>query len=134
VEQVQEVEITTTRKLISYLSEKTLTEHYLENGRGSRTPEGFIDFDAVVAYNQANTDPYSGDLPFAGQLIGSNGFQDDGVNRSALIRRASMNSHDWVGAISNLEYESGNWKYSVGIDLRNYTGYHYRTSEITLWD
>ena len=105
---------------------KDLTEHYLENGRGSRTPEGFIDFDAVVAYNQANTDPYSGDLPFAGQLIGSNGFQDDGVNRSALIRRASMNSHDWVGAISNLEYESGNWKYSVGIDLRNYTGYHYR--------
>jgi hypothetical protein len=38
-----------------------------------------------------------------------------------------MNSHDWVGAISNLEYESGNWKYSVGVDLRNYTGYHYRT-------
>ena len=26
---------------------KDLTEHYLENGRGSRTPEGFIDFDAV---------------------------------------------------------------------------------------
>ena len=23
---------------------KDLTEHYLENGRGSRTPEGFIDF------------------------------------------------------------------------------------------
>jgi outer membrane cobalamin receptor len=106
---------------------KDLTEHYLENGRGSRTPEGFIDFDAVVAFNQSNTDPYSGDLPFAGQLIGSNGFQDDGVNRSALVRRASMNSHDWVGAISNLEYESGDWKYSIGVDLRNYTGYHYRT-------
>jgi outer membrane receptor protein involved in Fe transport len=106
---------------------KDLTEHYLENGRGSRTPDGFIDFDAVVAYNQANTSPYSGALPFTGQLIGSNGFQDDGVNRSALIRRASMNSHDWVGGISNLEYESGNWKYSLGVDLRNYTGYHYRT-------
>ena len=105
---------------------KDLTEHYLENGRGSRTPEGFIDFDAVVAFNQSNTDPYSGDLPFAGQLIGSNGFNSDGVNRSALIRRASMNSHDWVGAISNLEYESGDWKYSIGFDLRNYTGYHYR--------
>ena len=37
-----------------------------------------------------------------------------------------MNSHDWVGAISNLEYESGNWKTSIGVDLRNYTGYHYR--------
>ena len=105
---------------------KDLTEHYLENGRGSRTPEGFIDFDAVVAYNQANTDPYSGDLPFGGQLIASNKFNADGVNRAGLIRRASMNSHDWVGAISNLEYESGNWKTSIGIDLRNYKGYHYR--------
>ena len=37
-----------------------------------------------------------------------------------------MNSHDWVGLISNLEYESGNWKTSIGVDLRNYTGYHYR--------
>jgi len=107
---------------------KDLTEHYLENGRGARTPEGFIDFDAVVANNQDTTDPYSGAIgAFEGQLIGSNGFRDDGVNREVLVRRASMNSHDWVGAISNLEYESGNWKYSVGVDLRNYTGYHYRT-------
>jgi len=106
---------------------KDLTEHYLENGRGSRTPDGFIDYDAVVAYNQANTDPYSGDISrFDGQLIASNGFNSDGVNRAGLIRRASMNSHDWVGAISNLEYESGNWKTSIGIDLRNYKGYHYR--------
>ena len=33
--------------------------------------------------NQINTDGYSGDLPFGGQLIGSNGFREDGVNRSA---------------------------------------------------
>ena len=105
---------------------KDLTEHYLENGRGSRLDNGFIDYDAIVSYNQNNTDPYSGDLPFAGQLIGSNGFNDDGVNRAALVRRASMNSHDWVGGISNLEIESGKFKYSVGIDLRNYKGYHYR--------
>jgi outer membrane cobalamin receptor len=106
---------------------KDLTEHYLENGRGSRTPEGFIDYDAVVAYNQANTDPYSGNISqYEGQLIASNGYKLDGVNRAGLIRRASMNSHDWVGAISNLEYEKGNWKTSIGIDLRNYKGYHYR--------
>ena len=36
-----------------------------------------------------------------------------------------MNSHDWVEC-SNLEYESGDWKTSIGVDLRNYTGYHYR--------
>ena len=107
---------------------KDLTEHYLENGRGARNPDGTIDFDAVVANNQSTTDPYSGGISgFEGQLIGSNGFRDDGVNREVLIRRASMNSHDWVGGISNLEYESGDWKYSIGVDLRNYTGYHYRT-------
>jgi outer membrane receptor protein involved in Fe transport len=107
---------------------KDLTEHYLENGRGARNPDGTIDFDAVVANNQSTTDPYSGGIGgFEGQLIGSNGFRDDGVNREVLIRRASMNSHDWVGGISNLEYESGDWKYSLGVDLRNYTGYHYRT-------
>ena len=37
-----------------------------------------------------------------------------------------MNSHDWVGQISNLEINSGKMKYSIGFDLRNYKGYHYR--------
>ena len=106
---------------------KDLTEHYLENGRGSRDANGFIDFDAVVAYNQANTEGYTGDIGgYEGLLIGSNGFNDDGVNRAALIRRASMNSHNWVGGISNLEGQFGKFKTSIGVDLRSYTGYHYR--------
>jgi len=106
---------------------KDLTEHYLENGRGSRLANGFIDFDAIVASNRNTTDPYTGDISrFAGQKIGSNGFREDGVNRVALIRRASMNSHDWVGAISSLDITSGRMKYSIGVDLRNYKGYHYR--------
>jgi len=106
--------------------QKDLYEHYVVNGRGSRNEDGSIDFDALVAYNQANTDGYTGDLPFGGQLIGSNGFRDSNVNRAVIVRRASMNSHDWVGAISNLEGEFGNWKTSIGVDLRNYKGYHYR--------
>jgi outer membrane cobalamin receptor len=107
---------------------KDLTEHYLENGRGTRDENGFIDFDAIVAHNQSTTDGYTGDISgFEGLLIGSNGFRDSNVNRSVLVRRASMNSHNWVGGISNLEYEKGNWKTSVGVDLRSYTGYHYRT-------
>jgi outer membrane receptor protein involved in Fe transport len=107
--------------------QKDLYEHYVEGGRGSRDANGFIDFDAVVSYNQSTTDPYTGALSaYEGQLIGSNGFNEDGVNRAALIRRASMNSHDWFGAISNLEYETGKMRYSLGVDLRQYTGYHYR--------
>ena len=106
---------------------KDLTEHYLENGRGSRNPDGTINYDAIVAHNQQEAQPYSGDISgFGGQLIGSNGFRNDGVSREILVRRASMNSHDWVGAISNLEIDSGKFKYSIGVDLRSYTGYHYR--------
>ena len=106
---------------------KDLTEHYLENGRGSRNADGSINFDAVVANNIATTEGYTGDISgFEGQLIGSNGFRDSNVNRSVLVRRASMNSHDWVGGISNLEGQFGNWKTSIGVDLRKYTGQHYR--------
>jgi outer membrane receptor protein involved in Fe transport len=106
---------------------KDLTSHYLEGGRGSRTADGFIDFDAIVAHNQSTTNPYTGGISkFNGLLIGSNGFKSDEVNRSVLVRRASMNSHDWIGGISNLEFESDNLKASVGVDLRNYKGYHYR--------
>ncbi|MGB1449835.1 MAG: TonB-dependent receptor [Flavobacteriaceae bacterium] len=108
---------------------KDLTEHYLEDGRGARDANGFINYDAVVANNRSTTDPYTGGLArgnFDGLRIGSNGFRNDGVNRAILMRRASMNSHDWIGGISNLNITSGNMRYSIGIDLRRYTGYHYR--------
>ena len=110
-----------------YPYRKDLTEHYLENGRGTRDADGFIDFNKVIDVNRANATPYDGDLSkFTGQLLGSNGYRDNGVSREVLIRRASMNSHDWVGGISNLEGQFGKVKASIGIDLRNYKGYHYR--------
>ena len=106
---------------------KDLTEHYLEGGRGTRDANGFINYDAIVAHNRSSAQPYTGDNSnFQGQLLGSNGFRNDGVSREVLVRRASMNSHDWVGAISNLEINSGKFKYSIGVDVRSYTGYHYR--------
>lgn len=108
-----------------------LTQHYLEDSLGTRDADGFIDFDAIVDENIATTSGYGTtdsltSSPFYGQLIGSNGFRDNDVNRAVEIRRASMNSHDWVGAISNLEYQNEKWTASVGIDARNYKGYHYR--------
>jgi outer membrane receptor protein involved in Fe transport len=106
------------------------TEHYLNRGRGSRNADGSINFDQVIATNRSLTGSYSGALSnFSGQKIGSNGFRNDGVNRVVMIRRASMNSHDWVGAISNLETQNDNWRFSIGIDLRSYKGYHYRALE-----
>ena len=108
-----------------------LTQHYLEDSLGTRDEDGFIDFDAVVAANIATTNGYGTtdsltSSPFYGLLIGSNGYRDEDVNRAVEVRRASMNSHDWVGAISNLEYNKDKWTASIGLDLRNYKGYHYR--------
>jgi len=107
-----------------------LTQHLLTDGNGaaSRNPDGSINFDNVVNVNRNTTTPYTGAISgYDGLLIGSNGFTDDGVNREVLIRRASMNSHDWVGMISNLDINAGNMRYSIGVDLRDYTGYHYRS-------
>lgn len=105
-----------------------LTEHARRgNGLASRNPDGSINFDNVVRVNRATTDPYSGaNEDLQGLLIGSNGFRDDDVNRAVLVRRASMNSHNWYGGISNLKYETGNWTLGAGVDLRTYTGFHYR--------
>ena len=49
------------------------------------------------------------------------------VRRNGIIRRASVNSHNWFGAISNFHTEVNNkWSYDIGIDLRSYKGIHYR--------
>ena len=108
---------------------KDLYEHWVEDmdGDASRNEDGTINFDNIIALNQSTTDPYTGEISdFNGQLIGSNGFRDSNVNRAVMVRRASMNSHNWIGAISNLEITQGKMTYSIGVDLRNYTGYHYR--------
>jgi len=94
--------------------QKDLTTHYLEDGRGTRDAQGFINYDAIVAHNSQ----YS---------IGSNNDRD--YARDILVRRASMNSHNWIGAISKLNIQKGKMRYSLGVDLRDYTGYHYRALE-----
>jgi len=104
-----------------------LTQHYLANGNGARDENGFQDFDAVVAENIASTNGYTGEIGnYQGQLIGSNGNTDAEVNRAVLIRRSSVNSHDWYGAISSLDADLGKFSASIGIDVRSYKGYHYR--------
>ena len=56
-------------------------------------------------------------------------FADKFVNTSGegFVRRASVNSHNWVGIISNLTHElSDRFSLTGGIDLRHYRGIHYR--------
>ncbi|MEK9612513.1 MAG: TonB-dependent receptor [Flavobacteriaceae bacterium] len=105
-----------------------LTSFFIEDGKTDfRRSDGTINYDAIVTDNRTGASPYTGAISrFEGSLLGSNGYRDDGVFRSGMIRRASMNSHNWVGGISNLNIRADKMRYSIGVDLRNYRGFHYR--------
>ncbi|MDR6405401.1 outer membrane receptor protein involved in Fe transport [Chryseobacterium ginsenosidimutans] len=103
---------------------KLSTVAYMSNGRGGGTGEigrvggkgitsfydanGHFNYDAIFAANQAvnvNTAPAS----------------------STLVRRASINSHNWYGILANFQHKiNDNWNFSVGTDDRYYYGYHYQ--------
>ncbi|WP_109434983.1 TonB-dependent receptor [Aquimarina sp. AU119] len=78
-------------------------------GNRVRTAEGRVDFDAIVANNNAVSDG-----------IGS--FGND-----AYIIRASINSHNWYGLVTNFNHQvNDNLSFNVGADFRTYNGTHYR--------
>ena len=106
-----------------------ITSFFIEDGKTDfRRTDGTVNYDAIVSDNRAGASPYTGAISkFEGSLLGSNGYSDDGVFKSGMIRRASMNSHNWVGGISNLNINADKMRYSIGVDLRNYKGFHYRT-------
>ncbi len=69
--------------------------------------EGQIDFQAIYDNNIANLNT-----------------SNDG--KGGYIY-SSRNNHFWYGLISSINYDpKNNWKFSGGIDLRNYKGEHYR--------
>jgi outer membrane receptor protein involved in Fe transport len=112
---------------------KDLYEFIYEDGKTEfRNEDGTINFDAIVAANQEGATPHDGSVNgnYEGYLIGAHNTPDADTSGTiyggGMIRRASMNSHDWVGAISNLEWKKDFWRASVGVDLRKYKGYHYR--------
>ncbi len=76
-----------------------------------RTPDGKLDFDAIVAANTAA----DGEGQFG--------------NGTYLIR-SSMNNHNWYGLVTNLQKQlTKNLAWNAGFDLRTYYGTHYRQVE-----
>ncbi len=74
----------------------------LSNFRDANT--GLYNFDDIVAANQAST-----------------------ADKGVLIRRSSVNSHDWYGILSNFTHKfSDNLSFNIGVDGRYYYGYHYQ--------
>ena len=92
-------------------------------GRGQRirTDEGCIDYDAIYAYN-----------------LSTSGAGGNYAAEGGYVTRASMNMHNWMGAVSNYETQlSDNLTLNVGVDLRTYYGEHFRIVEnfhgLTSW-
>ena len=113
---------------------ETIDVEQNELNQSFRNEDGTVNYNAIIDDNQAGATPHDGSVNgnYVGALIGSHQWGIDAdtsgtiYTGGGMIRRASMNSHDWIGAISNLEYNSGNLRASVGVDLRRYKGYHYR--------
>lgn len=99
-------------------------------GRGTwgyRDDNRLIRIDDIINWNQG--------------MDSISGFPDDGhhqdatygyvaTERTALIKRASMNEHNWFGVLSTANVKL-NEKMNLigGIDLRSYKGLHYRRVE-----
>jgi hypothetical protein len=97
-------------------------------GRGYYTydDDGQLDFDQIRANNEAIVNDGSEDWHIPGKTIGSYG---DG----AAVRRASMNMHNWLGAVINFNHElNENFAFNVGADFRTYFGSHFRLVD-NLW-
>jgi outer membrane receptor protein involved in Fe transport len=105
---------------------KLSTVAYMSNGRGGGTgeigkvggkgitgfydTEGHFNYDAIFAANKA----VNVNTAAAG---------------STLIRRSSINSHNWYGILANFQHKiNDNWNFSVGTDDRYYYGYHYQVA------
>ncbi len=66
------------------------------------TPDGYLDFDAVVAENALSP-----------------------TGSKAIIGRA-VNEHDWYGVLSTAQTEYDKYTFTGGVDLRYYRGYHFQ--------
>ena len=105
---------------------KLSTVLYASNGRGGGTgdlgevggkrishasfkdADGHINYDAIFAANAA---------------VDAN----TATEKQTLVRRASMNSHNWYGILANFQHKiNDNWNFSIGTDDRYYYGYHYQ--------
>ncbi len=111
------------------------TSLYYSMGRGGGTGDrGSIDGRATWGYTDANGHVRVDDIVAWNQGRGNiDGFPEVGnastyaSERNGLIRRASMNEHNWVGLLSKLEIGlNDNLNLIAGIDVRQYTGLHYR--------
>ncbi|NAS12571.1 TonB-dependent receptor [Poritiphilus flavus] len=87
---------------------------------------GQVDYDLISRYNSGEEVTfYDGNqYQIAPNAQGETIITSFG---DGIIRRASINSHNWFGAIANFHTEiNEKWNWDIGVDLRSYKGIHYR--------
>ncbi|MEM9649870.1 MAG: TonB-dependent receptor [Bacteroidota bacterium] len=91
-----------------------------------RIPEtGLVDYDLISRYNSGEEVTFYDGNQY--QIAPTNGEQIITSRGDGIIRRASINSHNWFGLIANLHTDiNDKWSWDVGIDARSYKGIHYR--------
>lgn len=95
------------------------------NGRSyfalPKDSDNLLRFDDIVRWNSGST---------VADFDADNVPDASGNYYNGLIRRSSMNEHNWFGLISNLTHEiSDSWTLVTGLDARYYRGLHYRRVE-----
>ena len=97
---------------------------YMSNGRGGGTGDiGSVGGKGMSGYYDAG-----GHFNYD-QIFAANAAVNPNTTapRGTLVRRSSINSHNWYGILSNFQHKiNDNWNFSVGTDDRYYYGYHYQ--------
>ncbi len=96
-----------------------------------RTADGLIRVDDIVAFNSgtAVADFNDGNPreQIDGLYVNNSDRNPNENNTNGITRRASVNSHNWYGLLANFNNRiSDKLIIDFGIDVRQYTGYHYR--------
>ena len=108
---------------------------YASSSKFRNPVNGEVNWDKIFASNSGQkTTFYNGSTynnvpdPTTGLYIVND--QDEtvnGVKRNGIVRRASINSHNFLGSIVNLKKTlSETLTINAGVDLRSYKGIHYR--------
>ncbi|MGB7394031.1 MAG: carboxypeptidase-like regulatory domain-containing protein [Pricia sp.] len=96
---------------------------------GWKTADGLVDVERIRAYNSGTPVSFRGETVQREQIDGLYVNQGNGneTATNGITRRASINSHNWYGILANFNNQfSDKLVIDFGIDLRTYTGFHYR--------
>jgi len=96
-----------------------------------RTADGLIRVDDIVAFNSgtavADFNDGNARQQINGLFVNNSDLNDNENNTNGITRRASVNSHNWYGILANLNNRiSDKLTIDFGVDIRQYTGFHYR--------